>query len=162
VNALAKPMVDGSALTTDDWTTPQWLCDALGWFDLDPCSNERSHVSALETCSLNHPNEARRDGLAFDWKALSVFVNCPYSNVGPWALKLATHDGPWCALLKLDPTTKWWVTLMSANPTVAPFRKRLKFEGDKAMTANFPSVLVFKRWAPSDELAKHLWLPRWS
>lgn len=160
--SFGKAMTAGSALSTDDWCTPKWLCELLGWFDLDPCSNERSHVNALDTCRLDHPNEARRDGLAFDWAACLTFVNPPYSNVGPWAAKLAAHRGPWCTLLKLDPTTKWWATLMSASPTFAPFKKRLKFEGDRAMTANFPSVLVCKRWSPSDELAQHLWIARYA
>lgn len=159
---VAKPMVEASTLTTDDWCTPEWLCELLGPWKLDPCSNSRSHIRAEYTCSLDHPNRTQQDGLQFDWRDWSVFCNPPYSDVGPWVLKLATHDGPWCALLKLDPTTKWWVTLMSANPTFASFRKRLKFGGDKAMTANFPSVLVWKRWAPSDELAQHLWLQRWA
>ena len=33
-------------LTTDDWGTPEWLCQLLGRFDLDPCSNSRSFVEA--------------------------------------------------------------------------------------------------------------------
>ncbi len=160
--AVAKPMVEASALSTDDWCTPKWLCELLGQFDLDPCSNERSHVDANDSCWLNCPYTEGRDGLAYDWSGSSVFVNPPYSNVGPWAAKLVEHDAPWCALLKLDPTTRWWATLMLANPTIAPFRKRLKFEGDKAMTANFPSVLLWKQWAPSAELEKHLWIARYA
>jgi DNA N-6-adenine-methyltransferase (Dam) len=157
----ARPMVEGSTRTSDDWKTPKWLCELLGPFDLDPCSNSTSHVQSKLTCSLDHEHEAHRDGLTFPWMDFSVFVQPPYSDVGPWATKLAAHQAPWCALLKNDSTTRWYATLMSANPTTAPFRKRLKFEGEKAMTANFPSVLVYKRWAPSDDLAQHLWLQRW-
>lgn len=162
---VAKPMVEGSAMSSDEWCTPKWLCDLLGEFDLDPCSNARSHVHSEYRCGRGiHPDghgwEEYADGISFAWIG-SVYCNPPYSDVGPWATKLAAHDGPWCALLKLDPTTRWWATLMSASPTFAPFRKRIKFEGDKAMTANFPSVLVFKRWYPSDELAQHLWLARY-
>lgn len=149
-----KPMTAGAKLSSDEWCTPKWLCELLGRFDLDPASNERSHVRSRDRKFAGyHP-----DGLECVWEGQSVFVNCPYSNVGPWAAKLAAHDGPWCALLKLDPTTRWWATLMAASPQVAPFRKRIKFEGEPNMTANFPSVLVFKRWWPSDELAKHLWI----
>lgn len=152
-------MIDGSALSSDEWTTPKWLCELLGPFDVDPCFNFRSHV--LYRVLVMGPDFGS-DGLNEQWdSAWSVYCNPPYSNVMPWAAKLAAHDGPWCALLKLDPTTKWWATLMTANPTIAPFKKRIKFEGDKAMTANFPSVLVYRRWAPSDELAQHLWIARW-
>lgn len=171
MRVIARPMVDGSALTSDEWCTPKWLCGLLGRFDLDPCSNDRSHIDSYARCSMtgDHRDNIAKDGVAFNWREvrqhrdpISVFCNPPYSDVGPWAAKLAEHQGAWVALLKLDPTTRWWTTLMSANPTVAPFRKRIKFEGDKPMTANFPSVLVYKRWAPSDELAQHLWLQRWA
>jgi len=144
----------------DGWCTPRCLADALGPFDLDPCSNARSHIKA----GLDYGRHAAPpfdDGLAQDWHG-SVFVNPPYSDVGPWAAKLAAYNGPWVALLKLDPTTRWWATLMSAAPTVAPFRKRIKFETDMpgpGMTANFPSVLVYSAWRPPAALREHLWLP---
>ncbi len=143
--------------STDDWCTPKWLADLLGPFDLDPCSNDRSHIRAAVTCGPGIRHGTDNDGLAYVWRG-SVFCNPPYSNVGPWARRLADHDGPWCALLKLDPTTRWWATLMEASPTVAPFRKRLKFEGAQTMTANFASVLVYSAWRPSKDLAQHLWL----
>ena len=163
MNAIAKPMVPGSELTSDDWCTPSWLTDLLGKFDLDPCWNPRSTVNARVAVGKVGPTYAEDGcGLEYEWGKCSVFVNPPYSNVLPWATKLALHGGAWCALVKLDPTTRWFDTLMSANPIIAPFRKRITFAGEKPMTANFPSVLVFKRWWPSDELAAHLWLPRWS
>lgn len=147
---------------SDGWCTPKWLAEALGAFDLDPCSNARSHMIAPLTCGMGIEFGSRRCGLEFDWRTSKVFCNPPYSDVGPWAAKLAAHEGPWVALLKLDPTTKWWATLMTASPTVAPFRKRIKFETDTpgpGMTANFPSVLVYSAWRPPTALRKHLWLP---
>ena len=146
-------------MSTDSWNTPKWLADALGPFALDPCSNATSHITANVRFAQDHECEDCRDGLAQDWSPYGpVFVNPPYSNPLPWAQKLAAHEKPWCALLKLDPSTKWWAALMEASPTVAPFRKRLKFEGDKSMTANFPSVLVYSAWRPSAALQPHLWL----
>ena len=125
-----------------------------GCVSLDPCSNLGAHIQADVSFMLS----TGQDGLAEDWSG-SVFCNPPYSNPLPWCQRLADHDGPWCALLKLDPSTRWWAALMSASPIVAPFRKRLKFEGSVAMTANFPSVLVYSAWRPSADLAAHLWLP---
>ena len=150
--------------TADGWCTPLWLAELLGSFQLDPCSNDRSHVNTIEACALEseQDNYDGRNGLVYPWGQVSVFCNPPYSNVMPWAKRLRDHDGPWCALLKLDPSTKWWAVLMEASPTIAPFRKRIKFEGDKAMTANFPSVLVYSAWRPSRELAQHLWLPTYA
>lgn len=145
---------------TDGWCTPAALAEALGAFDLDPCSNARSHIRAELRCSLSDPDPMFRDGLEFDWLSCSTFVNPPYSDVMPWARKLVAHNGPWCALLKLDPTTKWWAELMRAAPTVAPFRRRIKFESGsgKDMTANFPSVLVYSAWRPPVALRSWLWL----
>lgn len=143
---------------SDSWVTPKWLSDALGPFSLDPCSNANGHIQAEEKAALDGSGRFD-DGLAMTWpRGCSVFCNPNYSNVGPWAAKLAAHDGPWVALVKLDPTTKWWATLMSAHPTVAPFRKRIKFEGEQSMTANFASVLVFSAWRPPAALRPHLWL----
>jgi hypothetical protein len=143
---------------TDDWCTPAWLAKLLGRFDLDPCSNARSHINAQRYCRLDNDNPLFRNGLTYDWRDDSVYANPPYSNVMPWAQQLAAHSAAWVALVKLDPTTKWWSTLMTATPQIAPFRKRIKFEGPLDMTANFASVLIYKNWEPSAELAKHLWV----
>lgn len=155
-------MIDAAPrFTTDDWCTPLWLANLLGPFDLDPCSNERSHIRAGYQCSLDGSGTLG-NGLEATWnRRAAVFVNPPYSKPLPWCERLAAHDGPWCALLKLDPTTRWWAALMSASPTVAPFKKRIKFDGEQTMTANFPSVLVYSAWRPSAELAQHLWIARY-
>lgn len=97
------------------------------------------------------------DGLREHWFG-SVWSNFPYSDPLPWCQRLHDHDDTWVALAKLDTTTKWWSVLMDSRAEWAPFRHRFKFEQPgKSMTANFPSVLVWKRWEPTAEIAKHLW-----
>ncbi len=142
---------------SDSWCTPKWLCDALGSFDIDPCSNDRSQVIAK--CEMGGHGD-HDDGLSLPWGKASVYCNPPYSNVMPWALKLAAHEGPWVALLKLDTTTRWWATLMDSGASWAPFRSRIKFERPekKPLTANFPSVLVWSMWRVPAVLAPHLWI----
>lgn len=144
---------DGGGVSTDEWMTPKWLAEALGPFDLDPCGSASSHIDAPSRYGL----DLGLDGLTLPWSG-SVFVNGPYSDPMPWCKRLRDHTGPWCALWKLDPSTKWWSALMEASPIVTPFRKRIKFEGDVSWTANFPSVLVFSAWAPPSGLKRHLWL----
>ena len=144
-------------MSTDEWCTPRWLARELGTWSLDPCGNADSHIESDRRFGL----DLGIDGLETPWTG-SVFVNPPYSNPLPWCQRLAAHNGPWCALLKLDPSTKWWAALMEATPTIAPFRKRLKFEGTVAMTANFPSVLIYSAWRPNPALAQHLWLPTYA
>lgn len=154
--AAEETMSDEKIVASDDWCTPRDLAVLLGPFELDPCSNDRSYVIAAN----RYDGTPGNDGLVASWTG-SVFVNPPYSNPLPWCERLRDHKGPWVALMKLDPSTKWWATLMQASPTVAPFRKRLKFERpDKPpLTANFPSVLLWSRWRPCAELARLLWLP---
>lgn len=158
--ALSKRTKHAPGEGSDGWCTPAWLAELLGDFDWDPCTNDRSHIQARV---LDYKDD---DGLLLwkwvDMRDYSVFCNPPYSNVLHWAQRLVKHQGPWCALLKYDTTTAWWAELMKAKPTVAPFRKRIKFESGQGgdTTANFPSVLVYANgWEPSDALKEHLWVP---
>ena len=141
-------------MSSDEWNTPRFLAEAVGSFDLDVCGNAKSHIKARERYGL----DLDLDGLTLPWSG-SVWCNFPYSKPLPWCLRLRDHDGPWVALAKLDPSCRWYAALMEAAPTVAPFRKRLKFEGEQSMTANFPSVLVYSAWRPPAALRPHLWLP---
>ncbi len=147
---------------SDSWRTPAWLTNALGRFDLDPCSGPGSTVLSTLIYSL----ELGSDGLAMDWDWHSVFVNPPFSNPLPWAEKLAEHRGPWAALVKLDPTTQWWRTLVGdawqPNVQWTPFRRRIRFSlpsGEPGPhVANFPCALVWAAWEPPTALREHLWL----
>lgn len=143
---------------SDCWRTPETLCNALGTFDTDPCSGEGSHVKA----SVSYALERNEDGLALPWGG-SVFCNMPYSDPMPWCSRLAAHKGPWVALVKLDPSTKWWQVLMGDCTNWAPFRKRITFDPpagiDMHASAKFPNALVWKYYEPSVELQNMLWMP---
>jgi hypothetical protein len=72
---------------TNDWLTPQWVLDAIGPFDLDPCASE-----AFPSRVAPRFYTWRDNGLAQDWGDAFCFVNPPYSNhVGKWLTKLAEH-----------------------------------------------------------------------
>lgn len=137
---------------SDSWCTPKALASALGDFHLDPCSNERSHIKSLRKYCLP------QDGLSLPWEG-SVFVNPPYSNPLPWAERLSEYRQPWVALVKLDPTTKWWAALMFGCSGWAPFRSRIKFERpNKApIGANFPNALVWRDRKMACKLEIQLW-----
>jgi hypothetical protein len=150
--AAHVPLVE----STDHQNTPRDLAIDLGWFDLDPCSNPLSHIQARTAYAL----ERGQDGLALPWEG-SVFCNGNYSDPLPWCERLRQHNAPWMALWKLDTTTSWWRSLMAARPWWAPFRQRLRFERDgNCGVANFTSVLVWKDFELSDELAGWLWAAR--
>lgn len=150
---LATPV---ESVDSDSWCTAREVARLLGHFSTDPCSNPRSHISADQRFMLENGD----DGLERRW-GYSVFVNGPYSDPLPWCKRLAKHDGPWCSLWKLDPTTEWWSVLVTNGATWSPFRKRQKFERpDKPpLTANFPSVLLWRDWTPSAALLELLWKP---
>jgi hypothetical protein len=96
---------------SDAFCTPEWLAQLLGYFDFDPCSNDRSHIRAGWAFSL----EKGIDGLKMPWRG-SGFMNWPYSSPMPWAQK-AIHEmtigncTELVVLCKLDPSTEWWHTI---------------------------------------------------
>lgn len=159
IDEFTVPAATRFDLTSDDWCTSAELAGVLGTFDLDPCGNARSHIRSLHRYGL----DLDLDGLVEPWSG-SVFCNPPYSDVRPWADRLKAHPGPWAALVKLDPTTKWWregfFGAPAHRPTWAAFSRRIKFERpDKPpLTANFPSALIWNNgWTPPDELWRE-WL----
>lgn len=150
------PRSPGEVDSTDAQCTPRDLALALGSFDLDPCTNPRSHIQARRTCMLEHG----QDGLAEVWSG-SVFCNGPFSDPLPWCERLRAHRDPWCSLWKLDPTTAWWTQLMLAGASWAPFRKRLRFEKPGNVGgAEFPCALVWRDWEPPLAALSWLWEPR--
>ena len=73
---------------TEVWLTPPYVLDALGDFDLDPCS------------PLNRPWDTAKnhytvedDGLIQPWYG-RVWLNPPYGRaMTPWLEKMANYDG---------------------------------------------------------------------
>ncbi len=140
---------DEIEIDRDTWCTPQWITDALGEVDLDPCANERSHVQAGSTFRL----DLDQDGLELaptvghDWR---VFLNPPYSDVPPWIA--AYGHTRFCFLLKLDPSTKWFAALLErAEIVLIPKLTRVQFEAPEGVPDNktgavqFPHALFFAR-----------------
>lgn len=148
-----EPTADGS---TDAQCTPADLAADLGSFDLDPCSNPRSRIQAARSYQL----ERGEDGLALPWVG-SVWCNGPYSDPLPWCERLRAHGEPWAALWKLDTTTAWFRVLVDSGAFWAPFRKRLRFDRPgNCGSADFPSVLFWRDWQPSEAVLARLWAPR--
>jgi hypothetical protein len=147
--ALMDPgvvLAPGDAPDRDTWCTPKWLARAVGPFDLDACTNSRSHVDALQSCSL----ERGVDGLAFAptvpsfWR---VWINPPYSagQVIRWVR--AYQHTRFCFLVRLDPSTEWFAELYAASEVLmVPRGRRIDFEpppGVKASSNPFPHVLAY-------------------
>lgn len=130
----------------DTWTTPGYICEAIGEVDLDPCNNERAKVITKKAFRL----ERGQDGLAlarFVGKSTRTFVNCPYSRgqVEKWVL--AYRHTRFIFLLRLDTSTTWFKYLMERTSIICVLReRRMNFDpppGAVASSAVFPHALFF-------------------
>ncbi len=133
----------------DTWCTPRELTAAIGEFDLDPCSNPRSTVQAVNRFALERLGI---DGLAHAedvdprWR---VFVNPPYSDVAPWIA--AYGHTRFCFLLKLDTSTRWFADLYARTELILIPRKRVSFDPppgvppENAKAQQFPHALFYAR-----------------
>lgn len=130
----------------DTWCTPPWLTEPLGRFDLDPCSNARSQVQSTSqfVLDLGIDGLCRGEDVEPSWR---VFVNPPYSDVGPWIA--AYKHTRFCFLLKLDTSTKWFAELHAATELILIPRRRVNFipppgvPPDKAVAQQFPHALFY-------------------
>lgn len=127
---------------TDEWLTPPLIIDALGPFDLDPCSPlDRPWDTAARHLTVDD------DGLHEPWSG-RVWLNPPYSEVGLWMQKLGQH-GQGTALVFARCETAWWFDWVWPYATAFLFlRGRLTFyrpDGTRSKeghNAGGPSVLV--------------------
>lgn len=142
----------------DTWTTPLWIASAIGLWDLDPCSNDRSKILAARTFSIDRG----QNGLVlarFVSKLSRVFINPPYSDVWPWVRAYA-HTR-FCFLVKFDPSTKWCGELISKTELVLfPKRTRVAFDPPPGIAEpegnQFPHGLFFKHAADATAAIRSL------
>jgi hypothetical protein len=161
-----QPAAPDVEIDRDTWCTPQWITDAIGEWDLDPCANERSHVQAKQSFDLEVRGE---DGLVLAAdvpKKSRVFINPPYSEVGPW-IEAYAHTR-FCFLLKVDPSTKWFARLLELTEVVLmPRGTRVQFEApanvppEMSKANPFPHALFFAREADATDAIRELCFTPW-
>jgi hypothetical protein len=126
------------------WCTPKWLANLIGPVDLDPCSNERSHIQARIKW------QPPRDALAIrtfptGW---TIYCNPPYGRgeVERWVASFSRAN--FLFLLRFDPSTIWFARLMKHRPYVwFPRGRRIAFEPPPGVAASsnpFPHALFCK------------------
>lgn len=156
------------------WCSPPEYTAAAGRFDLDPFTNPRSTLVATNTCMLERGDDGfglhrRHIPGAFyvnpngcdaypdcdtcgDFTATAdwcVWIQPPYDIV----LEALAHYGHtrFVALLRLDPSTKWFEQLYSLSEVIMiPRRDRIEFvppPGVKASSNPFPHGLFYRRAA---------------
>src|SRR5437867_1223959 len=128
---------------TCEWSTPQWLFDALDrefGFALDPCATaENAKCSKYFTTA--------DDGLKQSWDYQVVFMNPPYGRViGAWMRKAwesSLRGATVVCLVSARTDTEWWHSF-AMRAEVRLLRGRLKF-GESKSCAPFPSAIVVFR-----------------
>jgi phage N-6-adenine-methyltransferase len=128
---------------TDQWATPQALFDEWDTkynFDLDPAASSHNH-KCEQWYGLDHPDPARRDGLAATWTASAVWLNPPYGRpIADWAKKAYDSGINTVMLLPVRTDTRWFHTYCKQFP-ITFIKGRVKF-GDSKSSAPFPSMIV--------------------
>jgi len=158
----------------DGACTPKWIADALGRFDLDPCSNDRSHISAHHcVClSVEGSNGLPEPGVDSRWlgagtywwahdlcqagKHTDTFCNPPYARgqVIRWA-RHYSHTN-FTFLLRWDVRTKWFAELFPKCWGFW-FPRKCEFEPPPGVTFSsnpYPHALYFRDRPKPDRYAR--------
>lgn len=157
----------------DGWCTPRWFAELIGPVDIDPCSNERSHIQArLRACGPGVPSyadgvpAAPACGLAMaplvpaDWLA---FINCGYSRGTVIQFVRAYAHVRFQFLLRFDTSTEWFSELFEiANWIAFPRLRRVNFEPPPGVpeSSNAYPIGLFCRDLPRKELRDACYIMR--
>lgn len=132
----------------DAWVTPRWIADAVGEWELDPATNERSHIRAAMTFMLDRG----QDGVAlarFVGPNKRVWINPPFSRGQVIKFVRAYRHTNFCFLVRMDYSTDWFAELAPfVNYMLVPKNQRVAFDappGAKASSTPFPHGLLYKR-----------------
>jgi hypothetical protein len=124
----------------DEWLTPPYVVEALGDFDLDPCS---PIVRPWDTAK-NHFN-INDDGLNKEWLG-RVWCNPPYGDQAKlWLEKCAKHGNCIALTFARTETKMFFESVWDKADAVFFIKGRLKFyhvTGEEGGSAGAPSVLI--------------------
>lgn len=126
---------------TDEWSTPQYLFDALNTefnFDVDVCAS-------CENAKCKKYFTKEQNSLLLEWQG-TCFMNPPYGRtIGKWVKKAYEQAKKnkliVCCLLPARTDTKWWHEYCMQAKEIRFIKGRLKF-GQALNSAPFPSVIV--------------------
>lgn len=107
----------------DQWFTPKWVFDALGDFDLDPCTLT---TRPFDTAKDHYCHDAGQNGLVLPWHG-RVWLNPPYGKaVGVWMDLLARH-GNGIALVFARTDALWAQSALRSANAVLFLQGRVDF-----------------------------------
>ena len=130
---------------TDDWATPKALFEE--WnnkydFKLDVAASQANHLCD-NWFGLDHPDEAKRNGLTANWNDYGkVWCNPPYGRgIADWVDKAFYCNNLVVMLLPARTDTKWFHQILDNRCHIEFIKGRLKF-GDGKNSAPFPSIIA--------------------
>lgn len=153
-----------SRMGTDTWLTPRHVLDALGEFDLDPCSAPDPNFWPTARKHITWP----RDGLSEPWHG-RVWLNPPYGREAwVWLERLALHGVGTALIFARTETSGFVRTVWDGADAILFLHGRLRFhradgslpdrDGAGSNSSGAPSCLV--AYGESDaEVLKHCSLP---
>ena len=128
---------------TDDsseWYTPKHIIDALGVFDLDPCSPEQPYNKIANKIYTKKDN-----GLTSEWSG-SVYCNPPYGRETKlWLTKCAEHNNCIALVFARTETKMFFSEVWNKASAIFFIQGRLKFlnkDNISVGSAGAPSVLI--------------------
>lgn len=136
--AMRERVSDGK----DEWLTPPEIIEALGEFDLDPCSPiKRPWPTARQHFTIED------NGLAQPWGGGRVWLNPPYgTETERWMKRMAEHGHGIALIFARTETVTWQEYIWPFASAVLFLRGRLAFchvDGHRAQTsAGAPSALI--------------------
>lgn len=113
--------------------TPNYIINALGVFDLDPCAGEHTKIG-----KLNLWDGRGEDGLTKEWHG-TVFCNPPFSQKELWINKMIAH-GNGILLLPERGSAPWFGPLAEKCGQYFVMGKKIDFVGGPSSN-NLGSVL---------------------
>jgi hypothetical protein len=126
---------------TNTWFTPKYFFDALGEFDLDPCTES---FRPFNTAKKHYEFDKGQDGLMLPWKG-RVWLNPPYGReINQWLVTLA-HHGNGIALTFTALETQWAQHILKLADAVLLLAGRICFIdrfGQKSTNAGKGSCLI--------------------
>lgn len=150
---------------SDCWHTPPAFFDVINSefaFQLDAAASDSNALCG------DYFTE-KQDALVQEWNARKVYLNPPYSLIGPFVKKAyeecqAQHN----TVVVLIPTysdPKYWRDYVCKAHEVRNLVGRLQFleNGKKKQSARFPSSLVVFKWIAGEHFGKspNIWSWNW-
>jgi len=137
---MAKTKFEFSTVGHDEWLTPKWITDAIGPFDLDPCSPINRPWQTAKT----HLNK-NDDGLSARWEGF-VWMNPPYGKEAKhWMKKLQEHENGVALIFVRTETKLFFESVWGKASAIVFLKGRIPFcyvDGTQAKPAGAPSCLI--------------------